>query len=68
MYIAYKFRIYPNDEQKVLINKNFGCARFDNNKYILKYEKRIKRLQRSLSRKIKIKNYLKVLQMHHFTK
>lgn len=24
---AYKFRIYPNDEQIVLINKTFGCVR-----------------------------------------
>ncbi|MBQ8681677.1 MAG: helix-turn-helix domain-containing protein [Bacilli bacterium] len=23
MYKAYKFRLYPNQEQKVLINKNF---------------------------------------------
>ena len=23
MYIAYKFRIYPTDEQKIIINKNF---------------------------------------------
>ena len=25
---AYKFRIYPNTEQKVLIDKTFGCVRF----------------------------------------
>lgn len=25
---AYKFRIYPNKEQTVLINKTIGCARF----------------------------------------
>ena len=24
---AYKFRLYPTDEQKVLINKTFGCVR-----------------------------------------
>ena len=36
---------------------------FDNNKYIQKYEKRIKRLQRSLSRKVKkSKNYYKCKQ------
>ena len=34
VYKAYKFRIYPNDEQKVLINKNFGCARFVYNYYL----------------------------------
>lgn len=37
---AYKFRIYPNKEQQILINKTFGCVRFffnrsldDMNKY-----------------------------------
>ena len=34
MYKAYKFRLYPNDEQKVLINKNFGCSRFVYNYYL----------------------------------
>ena len=34
MYKAYKFRLYPNDEQKVLINKSFGCSRFIYNYYL----------------------------------
>ena len=44
MYKAYKFRMYPTNEQEVLINKTFGCVRFiynyflgickENNKYI----------------------------------
>jgi putative transposase len=25
---AYKFRLYPNAEQAMLINKTFGCVRF----------------------------------------
>ena len=25
---AYKFRLYPTDEQKMLIEKHFGCSRF----------------------------------------
>ncbi|MTH53193.1 helix-turn-helix domain-containing protein, partial [Bacillus mangrovi] len=25
---AYKFRIYPNKEQEILINKTIGCSRF----------------------------------------
>ena len=25
---AYKYRIYPNSEQRVLIEKHFGCSRF----------------------------------------
>ncbi len=33
---AYKFRIYPNNNQKELINKTFGCVRFVYNKYLAK--------------------------------
>ena len=25
---TYKFRLYPNEEQKVLLNKHFGCVYF----------------------------------------
>ncbi len=35
---AYKFRLYPNDEQKVLIYKTLGCARFVYN-YMLEARK-----------------------------
>ena len=42
MYIAYKFRIYPTDEQKVLINKNFGCSRFIYNHYLDYKDKKYK--------------------------
>ena len=38
MYKAYKFRIYPNDNQKVLLNKSFGCTRFVYNYYLFKIE------------------------------
>ena len=36
---AYKFRIYPNEEQKVMFSKTFGCTRMIYNYYL---EKRIK--------------------------
>lgn len=32
---AYKFRIYPNDEQKILFAKTFGCVRFIYNRMLL---------------------------------
>ena len=42
-YKAYKFRIYPNREQKIMIDKTFGCTRFVFNKFLSerkeKYEK-----------------------------
>lgn len=31
---AYKFRLYPNAEQQILINKTFGCVRFVYNKML----------------------------------
>ena len=37
--IAYKFRIYPNKEQRLLMGKTFGCVRFIFNKML---EDRIK--------------------------
>jgi putative transposase len=36
---AYKYRIYPNRQQRELIQKTFGCARFVYNYYL---DKRIK--------------------------
>lgn len=35
-YKAYKFRIYPNEPQKELINKTFGCSRFIYNYFLNK--------------------------------
>jgi len=34
---AYKFRIYPNKQQEVLINKTFGCCRFVFNHFLAKW-------------------------------
>ena len=60
MYKAYKFRIYPNDEQKVLINKNFGCARFVYN-YYLTYIKEHKYLNATAC----INHYVKQLKQEY---
>lgn len=34
LYKSYKFRLYPNKEQEILINKTFGCVRFIYNKML----------------------------------
>ncbi len=34
MYKAYRFRLYPSDNQKQLIHKTFGCSRFVYNHYL----------------------------------
>ena len=33
---SYKFRIYPNEEQKILLGKHFGATRFVFNYYLNK--------------------------------
>ena len=49
MYRAYKFRIYPNQGQKIMFAKTFGCVRFIYNRMladkITYYEKTKKHLQ-----------------------
>ena len=53
---TYKYRIYPNESQIVLINKTFGCTRFVYNK-VLAYRKELyDKEKRSLS-KIECNNY-----------
>jgi putative transposase len=39
MFKSYKFRIYPTDNQKILINKTFGCSRFIYNYFLDKCKK-----------------------------
>ena len=39
MYKAYRFRLYPNDSQRVLIHKTFGCVRFVYNYFLDKCKK-----------------------------
>lgn len=36
---AYKFRLYPNEEQKVLLAKHFGCTRFVYNHFLSERKK-----------------------------
>ena len=46
---AYKYRIYPNKEQEVLINKNIGCTRFVFNHYLSERIDSYKEAQKSLN-------------------
>jgi len=47
---GYVFRMYPNEEQKVLINKTIGCARFVYNYYLDKKIKGYKETKHSKSK------------------
>ena len=53
---AYKYRIYPNNEQKIQIAKTFGCCRFVYNQ-ILTYRKEIYDKEKKLVSKIDCNNY-----------
>ena len=52
---AYKFRMYPNDIQKEIINKTFGCTRFIYNYYL---DKRIN-LYKNEGKSIKMYDLIK---------
>ena len=45
---SYRFRIYPNEKQRVLIAKTFGCARFVYNYYLDKKIKLYKETKQSI--------------------
>lgn len=53
---AYKYRIYPNDEQKVQIAKTFGCCRFVYNQ-TLAYRKEIYEKEKKSVSKTDCNNY-----------
>ncbi|SFA52632.1 putative transposase [Anoxybacillus pushchinoensis] len=46
---AYKFRIYPNKEQEILIAKTFGCSRFVFNYFLAKWEDAYKKTGKGLT-------------------
>ncbi|EPZ37244.1 transposase [Anoxybacillus ayderensis] len=46
---AYKFRIYPNKEQEILINKTFGCCRFVFNHFLAKWDNTYKETGKGLT-------------------
>ena len=50
---AYKFRIYPNEEQKVFFAKTFGCVRFIYNKMLADRISSYKESQTSIDKSIK---------------
>ena len=46
---AYKFRMYPTEEQKILLAKTFGCARFIYNKMLADKNEYYNKTKRKLS-------------------
>ncbi|WP_034644334.1 RNA-guided endonuclease TnpB family protein, partial [Bacillus manliponensis] len=46
---AFKFRIYPNKEQAILINKTIGCSRFVFNHFLTKWNRTYKETGQGLT-------------------
>ena len=57
IYKAYKFRFYPNREQKIMIDKTFGCTRFVFNKFLSE------RKEKYEENKIKLSAYDKLKEL-----
>ena len=47
---GYKYRIYPNEEQVIQIEKTFGCCRFVYNQLLAKKTDLYKNEQKSMSK------------------
>lgn len=47
--LAYKYRIYPTEDQQVLLSKTFGCKRFIFNHYLNVQQERYKNKEKHLS-------------------
>ena len=46
---AYKFRLYPNKEQAILINKTIGCSRFVYNHFLNQWNETYKETGKGMS-------------------
>ncbi|WP_242316113.1 helix-turn-helix domain-containing protein, partial [Bacillus cereus group sp. BfR-BA-01355] len=46
---AYKFRIYPNQAQAILINKTIGCSRFVFNHFLSLWDQAYKETGKGLT-------------------
>jgi putative transposase len=49
---TFKFRIYPNKDQRILINKTIGCSRFVDNHLLEKWNKTYEETGNGLTYKI----------------
>jgi putative transposase len=47
--LAYKYRIYPSEDQQILLSKTFGCKRVIYNHYLNEQQERYKRKEKHLS-------------------
>ena len=55
---AYKYRMYPNNTQRILIHKTFGCARFIYNKLLFDM---IEYYQKLLKHSIEVTRFIRMI-------
>ena len=66
---AYKFRIYPNDEQKILFAKTFGCVRMVYNHWLdrkITYDTRPQAQDDRIVRMLNVCYYLNLLYFNFY--
>lgn len=64
---SYKFRIYPNESQTILIEKTFGCCRFIYNHYLAKSIEDHERTGKSNSYNQNSKDYSELKKLEEFS-
>lgn len=64
---SYKFRMYPNESQRILIEKTFGCCRFVYNHYLAKSIEDYKRTGKSNSYNQNSKDYSELKKKEEFS-
>lgn len=64
---SYKFRIYPNKSQRILIEKTFGCCRFVYNHYLAKSIEDYERIGKSNSYSQNSKDYSELKKKEEFS-
>ena len=64
---SYKFRIYPNKSQRILIEKTFGCCRFVYNHYLAKSIEDYERTGKSNSYSQNSKDYSELKKKEEFS-
>ena len=64
---SYKFRIYPNKNQRILIEKTFGCCRFVYNHYLAKSIEDYERTGKSSSYNQNSKDYSELKKKEQFS-
>ena len=66
---AYKFRMYPNDKQKILFAKTFGCVRMVYNHWLdrkIIYDTRPQAQDDSIVRMLNVCYYLNLLYFNFY--